>query len=500
MISVPKLARLAPAKTPSRARGLWPAVLAVAALTFLMTSLLLWQRLGFNMQKTVSGTGNEPAGSQAVPSTGNATDEAVAVDANATDVTGAQSALKVVTNFEGGSARVLALDPETQTIRITPGGNPARGWPCWWYFQLKGIDVTRPLVLQVRANTAMVVAEGRDGEQKLGADWSLPSQAAISTDGVDWEKTPSGDRHGSEMTYHIQPTAPNLWLAWGPPFTLNDASNFVRQAAHDHSCAKDFTLTRSLENRPVPALRVSEGDLPESRRPVIWVIGRQHAWEVGGTWVCIGFAEWLLSDDPRAARLRSQAEIFIVPVMDSDRVATGDGGKDSVPHDHNRDWGDTPHYPEVAAVEKHILILSKENRMALLVDVHDPSLKARQSQLWVTPTNFLSVVTAQNQQRFIEAAFQEIQGPIPTTHKLVWDGPAPNSEWWHSEWHHLSCPWIYEHSNPENVAVTLEVPWNAPASTIDDYRSVGQGLGRAIELYMRETPSWKTLAGSILGP
>jgi len=36
--------------------------------------------------------------------------------------------------------------------------------------------------------------------------------------------------------------------------------------------------------------------------------------------------------------------------------------------------------------------------------------------------------------------------------------------------------------------VTLEVPWNAPASTISGYRAVGEGLGRAIELYLRETP------------
>jgi hypothetical protein len=37
--------------------------------------------------------------------------------------------LKVATNFESGSARVLSLDRQTQTIRITPAGNPKRGIP-----------------------------------------------------------------------------------------------------------------------------------------------------------------------------------------------------------------------------------------------------------------------------------------------------------------------------------------------------------------------------------
>jgi hypothetical protein len=413
---------------------------------------------------------------------------------------GAQADLTVDTNFEGASARVLALNPETQTIRITPGGHVRRGWPCWWYLRLNGVDVTRPLVLRVLANTSTGSSEGGAMHKKLGADWSLPNQAAISTNGVNWEQTPTGQRRGDEITYHIQPGASNLWLAWGPPFTLDDAWSYVRDAAQDHPCAKPFTLALSLEDRSVPAMEISEGDLPASRRPAIWVIARQHAWEVGGTWTSIGFADWLLSDDQQAAQLRSQAEIFFVPVIDADRVFTGDGGKQSIPRDHNEDWSDTPHYPEVAAVEQRLLALAKENRMALLVDIHDPSAKARQSQLWVTPTNFLNSVQAQDQQLFIQAAIQEIQPTMPVTGKLVWDGPG-NSDWWQTAWHNLTCPWIYEHSNPQTVAVTLEVPWNSPDSTISGYRSVGQGLGRAIELYLGETPWLKTLAGpSVLPP
>ena len=399
---------------------------------------------------------------------------------------GAQAALTVVTNFEGASARVLALDPVTQTIRISPGGNVERGWPCWWYLRLKGVDVAQPLVLRVIANTPAVTSEGGAKHQKLGADWSLPAQAAISTNGVAWEQTPFGEREGNEITYRIQPGASNLWLAWGPPFTLSDAWSFVRDAARDHSCATYFTLARSRGNRPVPALQVSEGDLPASRRPAVWVIARQHAWELGGTWVGIGFAEWLLSEDKRATRLRSQAEVFFVPVMDGDPVVTGDGGKQSIPRDHNEDWSATAHYPEVAAVQKRILASVKENRMALLVDLHNPSAKARNSQLWVTPTNFLSALAAQNQERLIRAAIQEIGAPMPVTEKLVWDSPG-KAAWGQTAWHSLTCPWVYEHANPQTVALTLEVPWNAPASTTSGYRSVGQGLGRAIELYLRET-------------
>src|SRR5215469_4829269 len=133
--------------------------------------------------------------------------------------------------------------------------------------------------------------------------------------------------------------------------------------------------------------------------------------------------------------------------------------------------------------------------MAMLVDLHNPSAKARGTQLWATPTNFLSALAVQNQERFIRAAIQEIQDPMPETDKLVWDGPG-KVPWWQTAWHHLTCPWVYEHANASTVAVTMEVAWNAPASTIGGYGAVGQGLGRTIELYLRETPSPGTSTGS----
>lgn len=474
--SVPQLARLAhprpPEGAPSRARS-WPlVVLSVVAFSLLLAAAAwVWQRhrhpVAASPGAQVSATASKPP----VP----------------------PAKLTVVTNFEGASALVLGLDPLTQTISITPNGNPERGWPCWWSLRIMGVDIARPLILQVQANTPEISSEGGNKHVRLGADWSLPDRAAVSTNGVVWEQSAIGERQRNETTYSIQPEASTLWLAWGPPFTLTNAWRFVQDAARDHPCAKYFTLTRSREDRPVPALQVSEGNLPAAHRPAIWVIARQHAWEVGGTWVSIGFAEWLLSKDPQASRLRSQAEIVIVPVMDADRVATGDGGKESLPRDHNEDWSDAPNYPEVAAVEKHVLAAAAENRLALLVDLHDPNLHARECQLWATPTNLLSALAAQNQQRFIQAAGQEIPEPMAVAKGVIWDAPE-KAGWWQTAWHHLTCPWVYEHANPQTVAVTLEVPWNAPTSTISGYHSVGEGLGRAIELYLREMPGPETSA------
>jgi hypothetical protein len=393
-------------------------------------------------------------------------------------------ALTVSTNFEGGSARVIAINADAQVVRVMPAGDPDRGWPCWWFLRADGLDPAKPLTLEVVGNTLPVHGDGDAPMKPLAANWSLPAQAAFSTNGTNWKQTAPGERQGKTTRYRLEAGATSLWLAWGPPFTWSDARTFVADAARTNRFAKAFTLARSREGRDVPALQISEGETPAARRPAIWVFARQHAWESGGTWVGIGFAEWLLGNDERAKRLRAGTEIFFVPIMDVDRVVTGDGGKQSLPQDHNRDWTPTPHWPEVAAVQQRVLALAREERMALLVDLHNPGASAKRVDLWITPTNHLGALAARNQTRLFEAVCREITTPIPVKPEPHWDGPGKG--WWEQAWHTLTCTWTYEHANPHTVAITVETPWNTPSSTAEGYRAVGQGLGRAIELYFRE--------------
>ncbi len=399
------------------------------------------------------------------------------------------AALAVSTNFESGSARVLAADPDTQTIRIMPAGDPQRGWPCWWYLRVDGIDTAKPLTLEVVASSAIVPAHGPKKAGRLAAAWSFPERATFSTNGTRWAHTPPGERRGNTAVYRMTAGSGTIWLAWGPPFTPKDAETFVERTAQTHPFAKAFILARSREGRPAPALQFSEGEKPAARRPSIWVVARQHAWEAGGTWVGVGFAEWLASGDERAQWLRENAEIFFVPIMDVDRVATGDGGKESLPQDHNFDWSNAPHWPEVAAVQKRVLALKQEGRMSLLVDLHNPGASAREIDLWITPTNLVGALAAQNQQRFADALRREVVEPIPVKTEPHWDGPGKDP-YWQAAWHELTCPWVYEHANPSTVAITMETPWNTPASTTDGYRAVGRGLGQAIERFLRQGAPW----------
>ena len=129
------------------------------------------------------------------------------------------AAISVSTNFESGSARVLAIDDATQTVRVSPAGDPTRGWPCWWYLRVDGIDATKALTLEVAASRATLPAFGPKPARALDPAWALPEQAAVSTNGIVWARTPDFERRGGMAIYRVPAGATTLWLAWGPPFT-----------------------------------------------------------------------------------------------------------------------------------------------------------------------------------------------------------------------------------------------------------------------------------------
>ena len=140
--------------------------------------------------------------------------------------------LKVTTNFESGSARVLLLDEQTQTIRITPAGDPKRGILNWWYVKIDGIKVTVPLVLQVEAREDLIPDELTGQGKKTSPAFTWPLQGAISLDGKVWTQTEAGQKINNRMVYEVQPSGGTIWLAWGPPFTPTDALNFLLTAYH----------------------------------------------------------------------------------------------------------------------------------------------------------------------------------------------------------------------------------------------------------------------------
>lgn len=373
--------------------------------------------------------------------------------------------LKVAVDFPGGSGEVIQIDQQRRAVRIRPTAHADRGWVCWWYVKLSGVKPGKTIELTV-------------GD----APWATPNRAAVSTDNQTWTQTSLGKRNGRQITYRHRVEASPCWFAWGPPFVPADAARLVEWAAEQSPHAASLELCRTRHGRPVPALHVREAnaELADGDRHGIWIQARQHAWESGSSWVCRGLVEWLVSDDDRARLLRKSCDITIVPIMDIDNVAIGAGGKNQKPHDHNRDWGDRPHWNSVRAAMGHIKKMNDEGRFDLFIDLHNPGAGSRDPFFYITPRKLLTDEGRRNLDRFLAATRLDMTGPLAFRGQTHESGAG-----YDKRWRYISKNWVSFNTNDRVVAVTLETAWNTPHSHPQGYRTVGRQLGMAIERYFR---------------
>ena len=388
--------------------------------------------------------------------------------------------LTIEAGFEGASVRVLEIDDDARSVSFAPGGDPVRGWPCWWYFRVDGIAPKETITLRLRGSTATVKKQ-----TPLAASWAMPARATFSIDGETWRHTEKGQRQEKWMIYTLKPNSASVFVAWGPPYTVSTAAKFVRDMSKKYSYATAAELCRSREGRPVPMLHVREGERTQEQRFGVWIQARQHAWESGSSWVTQGLGEWLLKDAKEAAWLRQHAEIFVIPVMDVDNTATGNGGKNAIPHDHNRDWSPQPHWNEIIAAQRMIHGLIDEGRLDVFLDLHNPA-PSDPTFFYVLPRDMLDEPMVGLRDRFIELAYARISKTKPWM--PMRKEPKLTGASYHPLWRQISANWACMNGNPHTVSLCLETAWNQENSTTAGYRAVGANLAAAVQEYLCERP------------
>ncbi|QDV50921.1 M14-type cytosolic carboxypeptidase [Gimesia fumaroli] len=386
--------------------------------------------------------------------------------------------LTVSSAFDGGSAEVLEIDQTGRSIKIRPAGDPQFGWPCWWYFQVTGIQPGEEITVTVDASQ-MKQANGK----KLSSNWALPEQAAYSVDQKHWLQTPVGVRSDGTCQWSVKVDANQAWFAWGPPFVPADAKKLVERLSREHSDVAAFELCKTRAGREVPALVVSHDESETDSRMVIWVQARQHAWESGGSWVGRGFIEWAVSDAPQAVELRKKADIYFVPIMDIDNVATGNGGKNQVPHDHNRDWSETPQWNSVKTAMRSLKAFDQQKRLVLFVDLHNPGSNSKRPFFYVTPPELATKKRKQLQDAFIAACRHEMKVPLELDQNTPSTGPK-----YDQRWKEISSNWVRSATRECVVGITLETCWNTKHSHPAGYMTVGRQLGLGIARYLKTDP------------
>jgi hypothetical protein len=110
-----------------------------------------------------------------------------------------------------------------------------------------------------------------------------------------------------------------LTSPWAAPTASANANGVIGQAPTGVD-----DLGRSQPARDLFAYRITNPatDSPAPKRRAMFVTG-QHAAETLGIYTYEGLVDWLISDDPRAAALRDQAEFFCYPTLNASGRAAG---------------------------------------------------------------------------------------------------------------------------------------------------------------------------------
>jgi len=190
------------------------------------------------------------------------------------------------------------------------------------------------------------------------------------------------------------------------------------------------------------------------------------------------------SDDSDAGKwFRENVEFVIVPFMDKDGVEDGDQGKLRKPHDHNRDYGETPIYESVKALMAYVERRS-DGKLVFFLDMHCPHL------LWQRNLELFFVGATDSDIWKRVGRFSEILQKVQRG-QLVFNirNNLPFGEDWNTESAGTSAEWFISHVGT-GISTALEIPYASAAGKVvtqDSAREFGRDLAVALHHYLMET-------------
>ena len=256
-------------------------------------------------------------------------------------------AMKIDTDIPGGNVLVLSSDEREallkKDLRDTEGD--------WFYWCFRA-EFDKKGTYTFRFEPAASPAVGSRGPA-ISADGGLTWR---------WAEPGTWDRKENFFRFHYDGGEANpLIFCLAMQYQEINLNAFLREYA-DSPYLEHSILCRSRKGRVVPLLRIAE----PGRNPVhkLLLTSRHHCCEMTATYVLEGMLREALENPG----FRERLEVFAVPFADCDGVADGDQGKNRKPHDHARDYGKNPIYPETNG----IMELVKREKIDMVFDLHCP--------------------------------------------------------------------------------------------------------------------------------
>lgn len=363
--------------------------------------------------------------------------------------------LSIQADYPGGNVIVESIDGMTAHVAPDLRTTKNSEW-FYWDFTAKASQPGRAKFIFNAVNGARIAMRGPAYSLDDGKTWQW-----LGTEHVVFME-PEGNKEES-FEFDFTKAGQEVRFAVGFPYVQSNLVEFLKAHAENPNLTQS-TLTKSQKGRPVELLQIGKpgpGIIP------VLVAARSHSCEALGSYVLEGFLSEALSDSPTGVAFRKKYVLYAVPFLDKDGVEDGDQGKGREPHDHNRDYGSSPIYPEIKALQE----LAAAKGVKIAIDFHCPYIKGdvHEAYHWLglkmphiaNNTKELNNWLDQERPQFANTAINFLKQPT--------DGMDTEN---------IPFSWYFARQPGNIFAITLESPY-AQAKSIEEARAYGQGLLRA---------------------
>lgn len=278
-------------------------------------------------------------------------------------------------NFEGASLGKIEKPDAARFICHVEGQHDERGrnrQASWYYFRMDHVK-GREIVLTL---TDFVGEYNNRPACAMGSD-IVP---VFSDDGKHWRHFPAVEWDGEkkQATLSFRPERESIWIAHIPPYTPADLHRLLAEvSAAPHAVVE--VIGKTAHGRDIPRVTVTNPEIPNAGKKIVWLQARQHAWEAGTSYVMEGALRFIASDDPKARGLRDRVVFEFTPMVDLDGCAEGKVRFNANNYDVNRHWDEVdlrhPDFlklmPEIWYTKKAVISRAALGRIDLMVNLHN---------------------------------------------------------------------------------------------------------------------------------
>ncbi len=270
--------------------------------------------------------------------------------------------ISISTNFDSGSIGDCSVNELKRQLlfKARTDGSPVA---MWFYFRMDG----------ARAGPFKFVLMNLN--QCLGRNNWIYARPVYRSPGQPWRRAVDSNvyldfKKGEFRFSMVLPDAP-VEVAYCYPYTPIMLKPLLKELAVNGPLHLSYP-GRSSEGQRIPYIVLPTLNKKKTSS-VIWLLCREHAGEVTGSYTLEGFLRTAAK-----SKLRNNVEFHVISFVDIDGVVEGCYGKNSPPVDHGNAWCVNSSRPEVKLIMKLMQkSVAKGKRFVLLFNFHSPGPERR---------------------------------------------------------------------------------------------------------------------------